>query len=222
MAAPLDHERPLLLLLGERDEAADGFRALLAHPDVRAWHLPPPWALERAGLDLLGALPELRTLSADLLPRALAALARQATPELLDALSRQLWREVDEQVRGYYLKRGALETLASLVRVAPRSRDLEPPPSFVEDRVHEHGFVLEYRLARAEEPADPTAPPEEGSLVYYPFDPANQAARREALLPEGRGVVLEAFAYAAGRARHRRVLEDVASQRGWRVVDPEV
>lgn len=216
---PFEHERALLLVLRERDAPADAFLALLDHPDVRMHHWPAPWAFERAGVDLAAALPDLETITRERLPAILEVLTRLHTKQALDAVVADAWRTADERVRAFFLRRPALTVFASTMRMAPKSWELPPPPEFVAGQVFLHRFEMEYRLSRGDEPADPAAPPEEGSLVLYPFDPANAAARREAGLPEGSAPVLEAFAYAAGRERHRRVLEDVAHGRGWQVVD---
>lgn len=219
MDQPFEHERPLLLVLKERDAPADAFLALLDHPDVRLHQWPPPWAFERAGVDLPAALPDLETITRERLPQVLEVLLRLHTREGLDALVTRTWRDVDERVRAWFLRRPVLQTFASTVGLAPKAKDLTPPEEFVTGQIVIHRFELEYRLVPGDEPSDPTAPAEEGSLVLYPFDPANAAARKEAKLPDGSGAVLEAFAYAPGRARHRRVLEDVAHARGWQVLD---
>jgi hypothetical protein len=218
MTAP-SHESPLLLVLDGGATAADGIRAVLAHKDVDCWSLPPPWVLERAGIDLPSALPGLGQLSLDNLDGVLEALLARCHADHLDALVAHLWREADERVRTWYLERGALETLASIVRLKPRASELDPPPAFVQDRIHEHAFVVEYRLVDAGALDTPTAPPGEGSLVLYPFDPPNAAARVETGLAAGSEVILEAFAYESGRERHRVVLEAVAEARGWNVLD---
>lgn len=215
----LDHERALLLVLMPNDPVSDAFLALLDHPDVVAWSWPAPWTSDRAGVDLLAAMPDLRTITREHLERILDVLVRLHTPEVLDRLAREVWSVTDERVRGFFLKRPVLGTFASIFHLAPKSAELPPPPDFVEGQVFAHGFTMEYRLRRGDEPPNPVAPPEEGSLVFYPFDVANSAARREAHLPEGRGPVLEAFAYGAARDRHRQVFDDIAHGRGWQVVD---
>ena len=219
MNQPLDHEHPLLLVLREGDRPSHAFLALLDHPEVRLHQWPAPWSFERAGIDLPAALPDLRTITRERLAQVLDVLLRLHTPQALDALARQVWRGADERVRAFFLRRPVFATLASTVGMAPKSAEIAPPEEFVRGQVIIHRFELEYRLGPGEEPWDPAAPAEEGSLVLYPFDPANAAARREANLPEGTAPILEAFAYGAGRARHRRVLEDVAHARGWQVID---
>jgi len=219
MNQPFDHERALLLVLRDRDVPADAFLALLDHPEVRTHSWPAPWAFEKAGVDLAAALPDLETITRDRLPQVLEVLLRLHTRVALDALVSNVWRGVDERVRAFFLRRPVFATFASTVGMAPKSADVAPPDEFVAGQVVIHRFELEYRLARDVEDADPVAPPEEGSLVLYPFDPSNTAARREAELPAGDATVLEAFAYGSGRARHRRVLEDIAHARGWQVID---
>ncbi len=214
------HERPILLVLPFGTHPAEGFRALLAHGEIAAWHLPAPWALEPAGLDVLGARPSIGTLAPDALGTYLDTLIGLATPEALEQLVLRVWREAPEEVRGFYLRRPLFGTLAQMVGLVSRSRDVAPPPEFVEAQVSVHRFELEYRLARAPGGGrDPRAPAEEGSLVLYPFDPTNRLARREAGLSESGGPLLEAFAYAEARDRHRRVLREVAVARGWQVLD---
>ena len=219
MDQPFDHERALLLVLKERDAPADAFLALLEHPDVRMHSWPAPWTFEKAGVDLPGALPDLETIDRERLPQVLEVLLRLHTPEVLDTLVTNVWRSVDERVRAFFLRRPVFATFASTVGMAPKSRDVAPPEEFVAGQVIVHRFEMEYRLGVEGEASDPVAPAEEGSLVLYPFDPANAAARKEADLPDGEAPVLEAFAYGAGRTRHRRVLEDIAHARGWQVID---
>jgi hypothetical protein len=127
---------------------------------------------------------------------------------------------VDERVRAYHLERSTLQTFAGILRLGPRTADLEPPPAFVEAQVFIHAFAMPYRLrpARGEERIL-HAPSEEASLVLYPFDPSNQVGRKEAGVGEGYAPVLELFAYARGRDRHRKVLEEVARRHGWTVAE---
>ena len=219
MDQPFEHERAILLQLKEGDAPTDAFLALLDHPDVRAHHWPAPWASEMAGIDLVGAMPDLDTITRDRLPQVLEVLVRLHTPDALQALAQRIWRMADERVRAYFLRRPALTIFASTMRLAPKSIELPPPDAFVAGQILIHRFELQYRLLREGDDVDPVAPPEEGSLVLYPFDPANQAARNEAGLPEGHGAILEGFAYGSARPRHVRVLEDVAHARGWRVID---
>lgn len=215
-----DHERALLLVLKDGAHPAEAFEALLAHPEVRAWQLPPLWTWDHAGLDVIAARPQLGSIRADNLRDALDALLALADEPALERLSVSLWRQVDEQVRQFYLQRPLVGVLASMVKLGPSSRDVPPSDGFKQAQVFLNRFEMEYRLDRpAGEPAQPTAPQEEGSLVLYPFDVRDRYARREVGLGEGTGPVLEVFAYASGRDRHRRVFEEIAAARGWRVVD---
>ncbi len=217
-AAP-DHERALFLLLRDGESPALAFEALLDHPDVQAYAFPAPWSWERAGVDLVAALPDFGSFERANLARGLDTLLRLHTPEALAELTQRAWREVEEPVRAFYLKRAALETMASILKLGPKSIDLSPPSEFREAQVILNPFEMQYRLRTQGEVVDPQAPAVEGSLVVYPFDAANAVARREGELGEGGAPVLEAFAYAEARARHRAVLEDVAHGRGWQVVD---
>lgn len=220
MKAPDEHERALVLVLRRGDHPADAFEALLAHPDVRAFDLPAPWDFEPAGLDLLAARPRLGAIERATLRPALDGLLALATPEALEALTAREWARVPEPVRQFYLQRSAGRVLASILRLAPKSQALPAPAPFRQVQIFFARFEVEYRLDRVPgEPHDPHAPPEEGSLILYPFDVANAQARRELGLPEEGGPVLEAYAYAPGRARHRRVFEEIATGRGWEVRD---
>lgn len=217
----MDHERALLLVLGEGDRPADAFLALLDHPDVVAYALPAPWAFERAGVDLLEAMPDLETLTRENLPEALDTLVRLHDAPTLEAVVRKTWLEAEEQVRAFFLQRSVLSTFAGIFRFGPRTREVPPPPVFVEEQIYIHKCELVYRIRRGPEPRPIVAPPEEGSLVFYPFDVANAAVRRDVGLGEGNAPVLEAYAFAPARDQHRRILEEVAAGKGWRVVDPD-
>lgn len=219
MKAQYDHERALLLVLKDGEAPADAFEALLAHPDVAAYQLPAPWAFEPAGVDLLAAMPDIGAITRERLPEILDVLVRLYTPEVLSAHCQSLWRGTSEQVRSYFLHRTLGATIAGIVRLGPKTIELPPPENFVQEQVYTQRFELQYRLHPEGERTEMAAPAEEGSLVLYPFDVANREARTEAKLGEGAGPVLEAFAYTAGRARHRRVLEEVAHGRGWRVAE---
>jgi len=216
-----DHERALLLVTKDGTRPAAAFEALLEHPDVVAHQFPAPWAFERAGVDLLAALPGLGTIGRDTLEPVLDRLVALHTPERLDRLCRETWRQADERVRAFHLERSILATFAGILRVGPRTADLPPPAGFVEGMVFTHRFEMQYRLRpKRGESRVLHAPAEEASLVLYPFDPANRVGRREAGLDEvGRGPVYELFAYASGRDRHRRVLEEVARRGGWTVAE---
>lgn len=220
MKAVYDHERALLLVCREGDAPSAAFEALLEHPDVAAWVMPAPWAFELAGVDLLSAMPGLGTITRDRLPEVLEVLVRLHTRERLEAHCQAIWRATSEQVRAYFQQRSFGATLAGIFRVGPKTIDLPPPPNFVQEQIYTQRFELQYRLhssGERTELAELAAPPEEGSLVLYPFDVANEGARAEAGLGEGTGPVLEAFAYTSGRERHRRVLEEIAHGRGWQV-----
>lgn len=220
MKAPDDHERALVLALKPDAHPAEAFEALLEHPDVRAWQLPAPWAFEPSGLDLLEARPRLGGIERATLREALDGLLALATPEALDGLTEREWHAVPEPVRQFYLKRSAGTVVASILRLAPKSAAETPPAAFRQVQVFFARFEMEYRLDRRDdEPRAMHAPPEEGSLILYPFDVENGAMRQALGLPEQGGAVLEAFAYEGGRERHRRVFEDVAASRGWEVFD---
>ena len=214
-----DHEKPILLVLKEGEPAGHAFLALLDHPDVATHQFPPPWYAEKAGVDLPEAMPDLETITCDRLTAVLDTLIRLHTKEDLDRIVNEMWREVDEQVRAFFLKRPVLTTFASILRMAPKTKDMPPADEFVEGQIFMHRFEMEYRLHRAWEKPNPVAPEEEGSLVLYPFDPQNAAARRDGNLDEGPAIVLEMFAYGPARDRHRKVLEEVAKKGGWRVID---
>jgi hypothetical protein len=213
------HEQPILLVLPERTTAAEGVLEFLDHPDVLHHAFPPLWFLDAAGVDLPGALPDVEGVTRESLPRVLAEATRLATPEALREHGLRVWRAADEAVRQHYLRRGVLRTFATIFRLAPHSREAEPPPEFWADRTHEHRFEVQYRLARQPQPSEAPAPGEEGSIVYYPFDPSNGSARLEAGLPAGRGPILEVFAYAWQRERHVSLCASVARSPGWKSLD---
>ncbi len=192
---------------------------MLAEPEIRHFALPPLWTLDKSGVDLAAALPEVRSVSLETLEEVLGSLIRLCDAQELDAIVAREWAAVDERVRQYYLKASIGQTFAMIFKLAPRSIELDPPPAFRRDRIHENGFQVEYRLARAAEERDFRAPEEEGSVVVYPFDPANEEARTEAGLEPGSGTVLEIFPYESGRARHREVWEAIAARHGATVVE---
>jgi hypothetical protein len=222
-AAVPSHERPLFVVLPSPDAVGEALVAFLSSDEVRAFALPALWDLAQGGLDPLRALPGVRRLDLDNLPRVVSWLLEHATPAALARHAEATWAEVPDRVREYFLKRSVLATLGGIFRVGKPASSFPPPPSFVADRVHEARFEVAYRLERLPGAASPpAAPPEEASLVLYPFDPRNAEGRAEAgLEPNGPEAVLEAFAYEAGRARHRAFLESVAGPRGWRVADPD-
>lgn len=216
------HEEPILLVLPADRPLAAALPAFLDHPDVRHYALPPLWCLDPAGIDLPAALPDVRSITRENLGSVVDALLRLCTEAHLEALVRKAWREADERVRQHHLGLSIGQTFATIFKVAPRTLDREPPASFRRDRIHESGFEIQYRLAAPETTRDFRAPDHEGSLICYPFDPANAEAREEFGVGEGQGAVLEAFAYERARDQHREFLEAVAAQQGWRVVDPRV
>lgn len=214
------HEVPILLALPPEVRVEADLPRLLDDPGLRHYALPPLWALDAAGVDLPAALPRCRCVTRETLEEVVGTLLRLCDHACLEALVRRTWLEVDEHVRQHYLELGIAQAMAAIFRVTPRSTQREPPEAFRRDRIHEHGFEIQYRLAAGEEAVDPRAPSHEGSLVLYPFDPANFEARREYGLGAGSGAVLEVFAYAGGRARHRAWWQAVGAREGWQVVDP--
>lgn len=218
--ATFSHEDPMLLVLPERTRAWEALPVILAHPQVRHHQLPAMWCLERAGIDLVTALPDCPAITRESLGRVLEVLLQLCSKEALDALVQRTWREVDERVRHYYLKRSVAKTLAGIFKLTRPTLACEPPADFVRDRIHESSFEVQYRLPPPAEAQDFRAPAHEGSLVLYPFDPANAEARDEAGLGPGDGTVLECFAYEAGRRLHHDFLQALASEHGWQVVEP--
>lgn len=216
----LSHEDPILLVLPPHQSASSALDALLDDPRLRQHALPPLWALDRAGLDLPAALPGCRSLTRDTLAEVVETLLRLCDGERLESLVQRSWAEADERVRQHYLSLSVGQTFATIFKVAPATLQRPVPERFREDRIHENGFEIQYRLAPEGESGDFRAPLHEGSVVLYPFDPANAAARAEAGLEPGTGVVLEVFVYEPARGRHRRFLEQVSASQGWRVVDP--
>jgi len=213
------HEQPLLLVLPAHRRIEAVLPRMLAEPEIQHVAFPPLWSLDKAGLDLAGALPRVRAITLDTLEEVLGTAIRLAGPQELTNLVRRAWADVDERVRQYYLQAGIGQTFAMIFRMAPRSLALEPPPAFRRDRIHENGFQVEYRLRRLPGERDLRAPEEEGSIVIYPFDPANEEARTEAGLEAGSGAVLEIFPYESGRARHRETWSVLAARFDGRVED---
>ena len=150
--------------------------------------------------------------------RVLEAAGRLCTRSLLEARSLELWREADERVRQHFLKRGTLQVLAGIFRMGPRSIDLPPTEEFVADRVHEHRFEVQYRLSPERGGETYPAPPEEGSVIVYPFDLENRLARKELGLDGDVGPILEVFAYVWQHDRHRALWQSVAQDLGARLV----
>jgi hypothetical protein len=213
----LPHERPLYLVLPRGTTAGAALAQALSRPGVVAYALPEPWFLEPAGVDLLGALPDVRSITLEDVERVLAMAERLCTRPVLEERSLRLWREADERVRQHFLKRGALQVLAGIFHVGPRSVHLPPPAEFVADRVHEHRFEAQYRLAKRRDGEDYPAPPEEGSVVAYPFDLDNDVARRELGLDRDTGPILEVFAYVWQHDRHRAFWQSAAADLGARL-----
>lgn len=216
------HEDPLYLVLPAGMRAGEALARFIDDARIRHYQLPPVWAFERAGLDLPSAMPEVACITRENLEPFLRDLTLLCDGPTLDRLVARTWLSVDETVRDHYLRRNTLQTFAAIFRVGPRSTEQPPPPDFRADRIHDHGFELQYRLAPERGPSSPLAPTEEGSLMYYPFDPANASGRAEAGLGAGEAVVLEAFAYEAGRARHREVLEAIGREVGFEVIERAV
>ena len=217
MDAPfLPHERPLTLLLPPGADLGIALAQALAHPDVRVAALPPLWFLDPAGIDLVAALPDLRALTAESLPRLVAALRRLCGPSALEACVQRTWRAADPHVRGHFLRQGALKTFAAFFGWGARNRDSAPPDAFVDEQVRAHRLEIQYRLAPEPSPEPTPAPPEEGSLIVYPFDLDGALARRELGLPAGGGPVIELFAYAWQHERHvafwRRLGEELGAE----------
>lgn len=214
------HETPILLILPADLRVETELPGLLADPGIRHVAFPPLWALDKAGVDLPGALPEVRTIDLASLEEVLGTLIRLCDDVLLDVLVRRLWQQVDERVRQHYLEMGVGAAMASLLRVGRNTKAEPPPPSFVRDRIAENGFEVQYRLPPEGDAVDWTAPAHEGTLTVYPFDPAGAATREEAGVPAGSGTVIEIFAYDTGRERHRTHWQRVADARGWTLYDP--
>ena len=225
---PWSHETPILLILPPEARVEAELPRLLAAPGIRHLAFPPLWALDRTGVDLPAALPDCRTLTLETLEDALGTLIRLCDATALDGLVRRMWQQVDERVRQHYLDLGVGAAMASLLKVGVNTRAKEPPPSFIRDRIAENGFEIQYRLAAEagdatddEATFDWTAPPHEGTLTVYPFDPAGSATRSEMGVEAGSGTVLEIFAYHDGRGRHRDYWQGVAAAEGWTLFDQQ-
>lgn len=216
------HERPILLLVPSPRALAEAIRAICTHPDVRAYAFPAVWDLSFGRVDAPALCPDVRRVDLENLDAVLARLLEAATPGALAAWAHDLWTKIPDRVREHFLKRGGFAIFAAAFRVAKPASAFDPPPAFSADRVREARFETAYRLAPAAgEASPPEAPAEEATATAYLFDPQAAAGREEAGLPaDGAEAALEVFAYAAGRERHRRFLEALAADRGWRVVDP--
>lgn len=214
------HETPILLILPPEARVEAELPRLLADPAIRHVAWPPLWVLDRAGVDLPAALPEVRAVGADTVEEVLGTLCRLCDAAQLDALVKKTWLEVDERVRHHYLDLGVGAAFASLMKVGRNTKAAEPPPLFVRDRIAENVFAVQYRLAAPAGGFDWTAPAHEGTLAVYPFDPAGAATREESGIAAGSGTVIEVFAYDAGRAQHREHWQRVADAHGWTLHDP--
>ena len=215
------HETPILLILPAEARVEAELPRLLAEEGIRHVAFPPLWALDRTGVDLPAALPGCRAITLETLEDALGTLIRLCDDVQLDTLVRRMWQEVDERVRQHYLGLGVGAAMASLLKVGVNTREKDPPPSFIRDRIAENGFEMQYRLVPGDEPFDWTAPPHEGTLTVYPFDPAGAATREESGVAAGSGTVLEIFAYNDGRERHRAYWQGIADAKGWTLYDGE-
>lgn len=215
-------ERPLLLLLPGPSALAAALDAVLTHERVRAFAFPALWDLAWGSVDAAAARPDVRCLDRASLGSVVEGLLEAATPQALDAYVADTWKSLPDRVREWYLGRGALKVVASILRVGTPASSLEPPEAFRRDRILTARFEASYRLFPLPGASrDPVAPAEEASVVFYPFDPEGKIGREEAgTAATGAGASLELFAYQAGRERHREHLEGVASEHGWRVVDP--
>lgn len=216
---PWSHEQPLLLVLPADAIVEAALPELLAEPAIRHVALPPLWSLDKAGVDLPAALPSCKAATLETLEDVLGTLIRLCDAALLGELVQRTWLAAEERVRQHYLQMGVGQTMATIFKVGPKTRDREPPPEFVRDRIIENGYEIQYRLAPEGDVPDWRAPPHEGTLTVYPFDPAAAASRREAGVEPGSGAVLEIFAYEAGRDRQRDYWQGVAHARGWQLAE---
>jgi|GEM_PF-5746708 len=214
MDGPLPHERPAYLLFPPGADLGAVLARALAHPDLHVAALPPLWFLDPAGIDLVGALPGLRALSGEALPRVVEALRRLCTAAALAACAQQTWRAADAHVRTHFLRQGALRSFAAVFGLGAKSRDSTPPEAFVAEQVRVHRLEIQYRLAPLPGPEPTPAPPEEGSLIVYPFDLGGALARRELGLPAEGGPVIELFAYAWQHERHVAFWRRLAAELG--------
>lgn len=218
MVSGPSHEEPLLIVLPAGASAGEELAAFAQSPDVASYHLPAPWSFEAIGLSAETWLGGARTCSLEALPAQLARLTACCDNDLRTRMIERGWQTAPESVRDYYLERGALKTFAAIFKMAPSTRSEAPPETFRRELALQHGFTMEYRLPAAGGDAHRDAPAEEASLVYYPFDPRGEG--RDEIEATSGGVVLEAFAYAEGRERHREALDRFGAARGWRVVEP--
>ena len=96
---PFSHEQPILLVLPPEDRVEAVLPQILADPEIHHVAYPAAWVLDKAGIDLPAAAPELRTINIETLERAVGALLRLCDEAQLDGLVDRTWREVDERVR---------------------------------------------------------------------------------------------------------------------------
>ena len=213
--APEAHETPIFLLLPPGTPAAAGILALLSDEAVQHVAWPALWCMDKLGIDLAARVPGVRAIDDATLPRVLEALQAAADEEALDAYTARVWRTIPEKVRDFYLGRSAMSAFAASLRLGSSSRNRPAPDAFRRDRVYDASFQVAYRLARAPGAWEPTAPAEEGTVSFYPFDPTGLQARVDANVERSdvpAGVLLELYGYAAGRDRHVALAERVAGQ----------
>lgn len=215
MASPLPHERPAWLLLPPGADVGAALVRALGHADVRVHALPPLWFLDAAQVDLPARLPGVAALTRETLPRVVQACAAACTPEALQALAGRAWREAEEPVRQHFLRAGTLATFAAIFGLKRKSRDVPPPPAFVGEQVFTYRLECQYRLAPEPTSAPTPAPPEEGSLIVYPFDLAGHHARADGGQPVGG--LIECFAYAWQHERHEAFWQRLAGDLGARL-----
>jgi hypothetical protein len=218
MESRLSHEDPILIVLPEGADVGAELASFVAGRPVTSYQLPEPWAFESAGIGPEVLLGSEKTLRASELPEVLRRLTANCDGDHLTRMVARAWRDAPPSVREYYLDRSALQTVASLFGIGARNAEVEAPERFWSDQKLLHYFTVQYRLASSDVP-DPQAPAHEGSLAYYPFDALGKGRRPEGA-DLGPGVLLEGFAYAAGRQEHRAAYEAHGTARGWRVVDP--
>lgn len=215
MPGPLPHERPAWLLLPPGDDVGAALAHALGHAEVRVHALPPLWFLDAARVDLPARLPGVGTLSRESLPAVVRACAEACTPAALQDLAARAWREAEEPVRQHFLQAGTLATFAAIFGLKRKSRDLPPPPSFVREQVFTYRLECQYRLAPEPTPGPTPAPPEEGSLIVYPFDLCGHHARADG--DRAVGGLVECFAYAWQHERHEAFWRRLASELGARL-----
>jgi hypothetical protein len=217
------HERAIFLVVPRDVSVADAIRTVLHHAEVRAWRFPPLWELSFGAIDPLRDLPGVSSVDLASLDALVAYAARVGTPDAFRAYAEREWREIPGGVREFWLRRGGFAVFASLFGVGRRNADVPPPDAFLADRRSAASLDVEVRLHVVPgSRTDPVAPAEEGTLVVPLFDVRDRGARAEAgLPPDGPEALVEVFAYEAGRARFRRLLEGVAVAIGGRVLDPE-